>query len=133
MPTTSGKSAYYVDFDELRELIRAEIAVRACTQYTVCKDTGISTATMSNFMGSGNANSQKTLGVDLFVTLMKWGDFPWGKVVKRRKGVAARHTDTKDQQELRAILSILEANGVKLGEGESVSQMLARIIGTPGK
>lgn len=133
MPTTSGKSAFYVDFDELRKLIREEMAVRACTQYTVCKDTGISTATMSNFMGTGNANSQKTLGVDLFVTLMKWGDFPWGKVVKRRKGVGSRHTDTKDQQELRAIVTLLESAGVKLNEGESVSQMLARVIGEPKK
>lgn len=131
MPLNSSSTGFYVDFDLLRSMILKEMSVRACTQYQITKDTGVNTATLSNFLGLGKnrGNVQKTLGPDVFVTLMKWGDFPWGNVVKRRKGFSARHTDTKDQAEMRKIVELLAAAGVKLEDGESVSDMLARAIG----
>lgn len=129
MPQTSGKTGFYVDFDVLREKINAELAVRACTMFQIHKDTGISTATLSNFMNPDSSNRQNSMSADTWATLMKWGNFPWGEVVKRRRGFAARHTDTKDQAELRAIADLLETAGVKMLPGESVSQMLARVLG----
>lgn len=134
MPLVSGKTAYFVDFDVLRELIRKEIAVRAGSVHALCRDTGISSATMSNFLGVDNKNPQSAMSADTLATVMRWGNFAWGDVIKRRKGFGTRHTDTKDQSELRAITKLLEDAGVKLQDGESVSQMLARVIGsTPVK
>lgn len=134
MPLMSGKTAFYVDFDAIRELVRKELAVRASTMYVMCKDTGISTATMSNFLGVEGKNPQASMSADTLATIMRWGNFAWGDVIKRRKGFATRHTDNKDQTELRAITKLLEDAGVKLQAGESVSQMLARVIGnTPAK
>jgi len=133
MALISGKSAFYVDFDVLRDLIRKEMAVRATTQYQISKDTGLNTATLSNYLDPDSANKSAGLSADVFVTLMRWGNFGYGEVVKRRKGFATRHTDTKDQTELRAITALLEAAGVTLEAGESVSQMLARVIGAPKK
>ena len=132
MGQTSGKTSYYVDYDVLRDKIKQELAIRASTMFVLHKDTGIATSTLSNFMGTESANPQSSVSGDTFVTLMKWGNFPWGEVVKRRRGFGSRHTDTKDQAELRAITALLEEAGVKLEPGESVSQMLARVIG-PGK
>lgn len=129
MGQTSDKTAYYVDFNLLREKINQEIKVRTSSMFQIHKDTGIATSTLSNFLGIKSANPQGSLSADTFATLMKWGNFGWGEVVKRRKGMGARHTDTKDQAELRAIVDLLEKAGVKLEAGESVSQMLARVIG----
>lgn len=130
MALVSSKSAFYVDFEVLRDLVRREMAVRACTQYQVGRDTGLNSATLSNFLNPDSVNKSKGLSPDVFVTLMRWGNFAYGDVIKRRKGFAARHTDTKDQTELRAITVLLEQAGVTLEPGESVSQMLARVLGS---
>lgn len=130
MALVSGKSAFYVDFDVLRALMLKEMAVRATTQYQVTKDTGINTASLSNFLNADSANKATGLSSDTFVTLMRWGNFAYGEVVKRRKGFGTRHTDTKDQAELRAITDLLKKAGVELEPGESVSQMLSRVLGS---
>lgn len=129
MGQTSAKTAYYIDFDLLRDKINQEISVRASSMFQLHKDTGIATSTLSNYLSLDSANRQTSLSADTFATLMKWGNFAWGEVVKRRKGIGTRHADTKDQAELRAIVDLLEKAGVKLEAGESVSQMLARVLG----
>lgn len=133
MPLISNKTGFYVDYATLREMILKEIAVRATSAFQLSKDTGISTATLSNFLNPKSQNPQSAMGSDTFVTLMKWGDFPWGQVVKRRKGFGSRHSDTKEQTELRAITKLLEDAGVTMLPGESVSQMLTRVLGTSAK
>lgn len=133
MGNTSSKSAFYVDFDLLREKVVQEMKVRVTTQYQITRDTGINTATLSRFLTPNKEIQSEGVSADIFVTLMRWGNFSYGEMIKRRRGFAARHSDTAEQKELRAITALLEEAGVTLEAGESVSAMLARVIGSSKK
>jgi hypothetical protein len=127
MPVTSSNSVYYVDFDKLRDRFKAEREIRGVSRSVIEAETGIHGTVLIGFENHG-----KKLGVDTFVTLVKWIGANPSDFVQRRRG-ALRHIDTPEQRQLRLAMAFLDKEGVERPNGEQVVETLIRLLTEAGK
>lgn len=127
MPVTSSNSVYYVDFDKLRDRFKAEREIRGVSRSVIETETGIHGTVLIGFENHG-----KKLGVDTFVTLVKWIGANPSDFVQRRRG-ALRHIDTPEQRQLRLAMAFLDKEGVERPNGEQVVETLIRLLTEAGK
>ena len=127
MPVTSSNSVYYVDFDKLRDRFKAEREIRGVSRSVIEAETGVHTTVLIGFENHG-----KKLGVDTFVTIVKWLGANPSDFVQRRRG-ALRHIDTPEQRQLRLAMAFLDKEGVERPSGEQVVETLIRLLTEAGK
>lgn len=117
------RTAWYIDSDAVRELIREEFSIRGVTQVQVGEETGLYAANLGRFLNTKNT----TMTGDSLITLIKWAGGDVNRFIRRRRSVA-RHTDTFEQRKLRTAAAYLKSQGVQLEEGESSTDALMRLV-----
>lgn len=117
-----NRTAWYIDSDGIRELVRTEIGIRGCSNVEIFEQTGVAASSIGRFLGEN-----QTLAGDSLVTLVKWAGSDINRFVKRRRSVS-RHRDTHEQQKLRAAALFLKSKGITGEAGETPVDTLVRLL-----
>lgn len=119
-----GRTAYYIDVDAIRNLVRDEVSVRGVSYTEIQEQTGILSVGLGRFL---NPRTQLSLHHDALVTLVKWAGSDVARFVKRRKSMA-RHTDTFEQRQLRNGQAFIKNLGVQTDQSETSVDVLMRLV-----
>ena len=119
-----NRTAWFIDVDGIRELVRTEIGIRGSNYTEIFEQTGVAASSLGRFL-----NENQTLVGDALVTLVKWAGSDTNRFIKRRRSVA-KHKDSYEQQKLRAAALFLKAKGIAGEPGETPVDTLVRLLAT---
>jgi hypothetical protein len=123
MPNNS-RSAWYIDREAVRALLRDEMSIRGTNFTEVEEQTGVLSISLGQFV---HPERRRDLATDNLITIIKWAGGDVNRFIKRRRSVV-RHVDTYEQRELRRGTAFLKSQGVELAPGESAVEAMSRLL-----